>query len=94
MLIKYKILLKIVNFYILQLVTWNKYFINCHKFRSSCVSGLIISGFFSYQNFIIVQKIDLVILVICGTMARIAGLFFARASKTLESSLFAPIQYI
>ena len=59
-----------------------------------CVSALMISGFFSYPNFIIVQKIDLVILLICGVIAGIAGLFFVRASKTLESSLFAPIQYI
>ena len=59
-----------------------------------CVSGLIISGFISYPNFIIVQKIDLVVLLMCGIIAGIAGLFFARASKILESSLFAPTQYI
>jgi len=59
-----------------------------------CVSAFIISGFFSYQNFVIVQKTDLVTLVICGVIAGMAGLCFAIASKTLESSLFAPVQYV
>ena len=59
-----------------------------------CVSAFIISGFFSYQNFVTVPKTDLIILIICGVIAGMAGLFFAIASKTLESSLFAPIQYI
>jgi S-adenosylmethionine uptake transporter len=59
-----------------------------------CLSAFIISGFLSYQNFELVQKTDLIILVVCGMIAGMAGLCFAIASKTLESSLFAPIQYI
>ena len=59
-----------------------------------CLSAFVISGFLSYQNFELVPKTDLLTLIGCGVIAGTAGLCFAGASKILESSLFAPIQYI
>ena len=59
-----------------------------------CLSAFIISGCLSYQNFELVQKTDLYTIIACGIVAGMAGLCFALASKILESSLFAPIQYI
>ncbi len=58
------------------------------------VGGLIISGMFSFQNFVSVPLEDLIIFVVCGIIGGIGGLCITGASKILESSEFAPIQYI
>ena len=59
-----------------------------------CLSAFIISGLISIQNYTAVSQKDLSILLLCGVIAGSGGLCFALASKLLESSLFAPIQYI
>ena len=59
-----------------------------------CLSAFIISGLISIQNYTIIPKADLTIIIMCGSIAGLGGLCFALASKLLESSLFAPIQYI
>ena len=58
------------------------------------VGGLIISGIFSYQNFVSVLPEDVIIFIVCGIIGGIGGLCISGASKILESSVFAPIQYI
>jgi S-adenosylmethionine uptake transporter len=58
------------------------------------VSGLFTSGIFTSQNFISVSSGDLVIFIICGVIGGIGALCISEASKILESSLYAPIQYI
>ncbi len=58
------------------------------------VGGLIISGMFSFQNFVSVPLEDLIIFVVCGIIGGIGGLCITGASKILESSEFAPIQYV
>ena len=58
------------------------------------ISGLIISYILSSQNFIYPPNNDLLIFLACGIICGIAGLCICGASKILESSLFAPIQYI
>ena len=58
------------------------------------VGGLVISGMFSFQNFVSVPLEDLIIFIVCGIIGGIGGLCISGASKILESSVFAPIQYI
>ena len=58
------------------------------------VGGLVISGVFSFQNFVIVPPADMLIFVVCGIIGGIGGLCISGASKILESSIFAPIQYV
>jgi len=58
------------------------------------VVGLVISGMFSFQNFVSVPLEDLIIFVVCGIIGGIGGLCITGASKILESSEFAPIQYV
>jgi len=58
------------------------------------VGGLVISGFFSFQNFVSVPLADMLIFVVCGIIGGIGGLCISGASKILESSIFAPIQYV
>ena len=58
------------------------------------VGGLVISGMFSFQNFVSVPLEDMIIFVVCGIIGGIGGLCISGASKILESSVFAPIQYI
>tara|TARA_B110000263_G_C15275562_1_gene495701 strand:+ start:397 stop:1326 length:930 start_codon:yes stop_codon:yes gene_type:complete len=58
------------------------------------VSGLFTSGIFTSQNFISVSSVDLVIFIICGVIGGIGALCISEASKILESSVYAPIQYI
>ena len=58
------------------------------------VGGLVISGIFSFQNFVSVPLEDVIIFVVCGIIGGIGGLCITGASKILESSVFAPIQYI
>jgi drug/metabolite transporter (DMT)-like permease len=58
------------------------------------LSGLILSGLISSQNFIPIRGEDFFIFVICGLIAGVASLCISGASKILESSIFAPIQYV
>ena len=58
------------------------------------VGGLVISGMFSFQNFVSVPLTDVIIFIVCGIIGGIGGLCISGASKILESSVFAPIQYI
>ena len=57
------------------------------------VGGLVTSGMFSFQNFVSVPLADVIIFIVCGIIGGIGGLCISEASKILESSLFAPIQY-
>ncbi len=58
------------------------------------VGGLVISGMFAFQNFVSVPLEDVIIFIVCGIIGGIGGLCITGASKMLESSVFAPIQYI
>ena len=58
------------------------------------VGGLVISGMFSFQNFVSVPLEDLIIFIVCGIIGGTGGLCITGASKILESSVFAPIQYV
>ncbi len=58
------------------------------------VAGLFVSGILSYFNYIPVTLTDLLILILCGIIGGTAGLCISGASKILESSVFAPIQYV
>jgi drug/metabolite transporter (DMT)-like permease len=58
------------------------------------VGGLVISGMFSFQNFVSVPLEDVIIFIVCGIIGGIGGLCITGASKMLESSVFAPIQYV
>jgi len=58
------------------------------------VGGLVISGIFSLQNFVSVSLADMFTFVICGIIGGIGGLCITGASKILESSVFAPVQYV
>ena len=58
------------------------------------VSGFVISGIICYSNYVPITTPDLLILILCGILGGSAGLCISGASKILESSVFAPIQYI
>ena len=58
------------------------------------LGGLVISGVFSFQNFVSVPLADMLIFVVCGIIGGIGGLCISGASKILESSIFAPIQNV
>lgn len=58
------------------------------------VAGLFVSGIISYFNYVPVTLADLLILILCGIVGGTAGLCISGASKILESSVFAPIQYV
>ena len=58
------------------------------------VAGLFVSGVISYFNYVPVTFADLLILILCGIIGGTAGLCISGASKILESSVFAPIQYV
>ena len=58
------------------------------------VAGLFVSGIISYFNYVPITLTDLLILILCGIIGGTAGLCISGASKILESSLFAPIQYV
>ena len=55
---------------------------------------MVLSGIIASQNFIIVKTEDYFILIFCGIIGGIGGLCISGASKILESSVFAPLQYI
>ena len=58
------------------------------------VVGLVISGMYTFQNFVRVPLEDVIIFVVCGFIGGIGSLCITGASKILESSVFAPIQYV
>lgn len=58
------------------------------------VAGFILSSILTRGNFIHPTNIDLFIFLICGIICGIAALCISGASKILESSIFAPIQYV
>ena len=58
------------------------------------MGGLVISGMFSFQNFVSAPLTDVIIFIVCGIIGGIGGLCITGASKILESSEFAPIQYV
>ena len=58
------------------------------------IAGLFFSGTLLGNNFIYPSNSDLFIFLICGIICGIAALCISGASKILESSVFAPIQYI
>ena len=58
------------------------------------IAGLVLSSIVTARNFIIPTNIDLFIFLICGIICGIASLCISGASKILESSIFAPIQYV
>ena len=58
------------------------------------IAGLFLSSILASQNFIFPTNNDFFIFLICGIICGIASLCISGASKMLESSIFAPIQYI
>tara|TARA_Y100000588_G_scaffold393577_1_gene510121 strand:- start:2659 stop:3564 length:906 start_codon:yes stop_codon:yes gene_type:complete len=57
------------------------------------LSGLILSGLITINSYVPVKDSDIYIFIICGIIAGTGGLCISAASKTLESSIFAPLQY-
>ena len=57
------------------------------------MSGLVLSAVFAYNSYIPLIDSDIYIFFVCGIIAGTGGLCISAASKTLESSLFAPLQY-
>ena len=57
------------------------------------LSGLVLSGLFCYNYYIPVTGTDIYIFIFCGIVAGTGGLCISAASKMLESSVFAPLQY-
>ena len=55
--------------------------------------GLIISAIISTQFYVPLKNKDIYIFILCGIIAGTGGLCISAASKMLESSLFAPLQY-
>ena len=58
------------------------------------IAGIILSSFLVRNNFIYPPLSDLLIFITCGVIGGIAALCICGASKILESSIFAPIQYV
>ena len=56
--------------------------------------GSIISGIITTQIYVPAQNNDIYIFFLCGIIAGVGGLCISAASITLESSVFAPIQYV
>ena len=56
-------------------------------------SGLVLSGIFAYNSYVPLIGSDIYIFLACGIIAGTGGLCISAASKSLESSLFAPLQY-
>ena len=56
-------------------------------------SATVLNGLISINNHVILSFNDLMILIFCGIICGIGGNCLTIASKFLESSIFAPIQY-
>ena len=57
------------------------------------VTGLVLSAVFAYNTYVPLIGNDIYIFLACGIIAGTGGLCISAASKSLESSLFAPLQY-
>ena len=57
------------------------------------LSATIINGLLAMNNYIAMTFNDTMILILCGIICGVGGNFLTMASKNLESSVFAPIQY-
>ena len=57
------------------------------------LSAAIINGLLAMNNYIAMTFNDTMILILCGIICGVGGNFLTMASKNLESSVFAPIQY-
>ena len=57
------------------------------------LSAAIINGLIAMNNYVGMTFNDTMILVLCGIICGVGGNFLTMASKNLESSVFAPIQY-
>ena len=57
------------------------------------LTGLIFSAIFVYNVYVPLNGSDIYIFFICGIIAGTGGLCISAASKSLESSVFAPLQY-
>jgi len=57
------------------------------------LSATILNGLLSFNNHTLIPISDILILLICGVICGLAGNLLTIASKFLESSIFAPIQY-
>ena len=57
------------------------------------VSGLVLSSFLVYNNYVPLKGSDIYVFILCGIIAGTGGLCISAASKMLESSVFAPLQY-
>ncbi len=55
--------------------------------------GLIISAIITSQFYVPLKNGDIYLFLLCGIIAGTGGLCISAASKMLESSLFAPLQY-
>ncbi len=58
-----------------------------------CLSGFVVSGFFTINNYVPIINFDLYIFFLVGIIAGSGALCITAASKILESSVFAPLQY-
>ena len=54
---------------------------------------LLISAIITYQSYVTLKDNDIYIFLFCGIIGGVAGLCISAASKLLESSIFAPLQY-
>ena len=57
------------------------------------LSAAIINGLLAMNNYMAMTFNDTMILILCGIICGVGGNFLTMASKNLESSVFAPIQY-
>ena len=57
------------------------------------LSAAIINGLLAMNNYMTMTFNDTMILILCGIICGVGGNFLTMASKNLESSVFAPIQY-
>ena len=57
------------------------------------LAGLIISAILTTQFYVPLKNNDIFLFILCGIIAGSGGLCISAASKMLESSLFAPLQY-
>ena len=57
------------------------------------LSAAIINGLLAMNNYMAMTLNDTMILILCGIICGVGGNFLTMASKNLESSVFAPIQY-
>ena len=57
------------------------------------LSSTIINFLLCSQNYNPLRQFDIYLFILCGIIIGIAGLFVSISARTLESSVFAPIQY-